>query len=204
MVVLGFKWSKSHQTLEKHDAENTAPAVAITPDHKNFQRSRRVNAQAGDRDPIGDSEDGRRAALEKIVQESRTVQTISVDGFDYRVKVRNTSAKVVEVVFWEYQFKETLNPAHVGRRQFLCGVQLKPRNEKELQTFSLTGPGDVISADSLESKSKNLFEEQVVINRVEYADGTIWQRKDWSFAEMRSAIARAVSTPWGTEMCRGL
>ena len=39
---------------------------------------------------------------------------------------------------------------------------------------------------------------------IEYADGSIWQRKDWNFAEMRASIQRAVSTPWGVEMCRGL
>jgi hypothetical protein len=44
----------------------------------------------------------------------------------------------------------------------------------------------------------------VTINRVEYADGSIWQRRDWNFAEVREGIARAVSTPWGPEMCRGL
>jgi hypothetical protein len=36
------------------------------------------------------------------------------------------------------------------------------------------------------------------------ADGTIWQRKDWNFLEVKESIKIAVSTPWGTEMCRGL
>jgi hypothetical protein len=48
------------------------------------------------------------------------------------------------------------------------------------------------------------YQEKAVVNRVEYADGTIWQRRGWSFAEVRSAVARATSTPWGGEMCRGL
>ena len=204
MMVLGFKWSKSHRTLEKHDAENTAPATVLTPDHKNFQRSRRVNAQAGERDPISDTEDGRRAALEKIVQESRTLQTTSVGGFDYRVKVRNTSAKVVEIVFWEYQFSDPSSPEIVTRRQFLCGVQIKPDKGKELQAFSVSGPSDVISVASLANNSTDSFREKAVINRVEYADGSIWQRKDWKFAEIKLTYARAIATPWGSEMCRSL
>jgi len=127
-----------------------------------------------------------------------------VDGYAYRVKVQNTSAKVVEVMFWEYQFKEKANPTNVARRQFLCGVNIKPDKEKELQAFSVNGPSDVISVSSLGNKAEELFEEQVVINRVEYADGTIWQRKDWNYAEVKLGIARAIGTPWGTEMCRGL
>ncbi len=203
VVVRSFKWSKSRQTVEKRDtATSTAPAPAMISANRNFERNRRVNDPAGSRDPNAESLDGRRAALEKNVQESRSPQP--VDGFAYRVKVQNASTKVIEIMFWEYQFKESANPANVVRRQFLCGVNIKSDKEKELQAFSVSGPNDVISAESLAKKSGNLFEEKVVINRVEYADGSIWQRKDWNFAEVKASMARAIQTPWGAEMCRGL
>jgi hypothetical protein len=176
----------------------------MIPANKNFERNRRANDPVGVRDPNGDTLDGRSAALEKSVQEARAAKPKEVDGFAYRVKIQNASKKVIEVVFWEYQFKETANPANVARRQFLCGVNIKPDKEKELQAFSVSGPSDVISVGSLANKPENLFEEKVVINRVEYADGSIWQRKDWNFAEVKSGIARAIGTPWGAEMCRGL
>jgi hypothetical protein len=202
--VLGFKWSKSRQVVERLVTPSNAPAAAMIPANKNFERNRRINDPAGVRDPNADTIDGRSAALEKSVQESRSAKNKPVDGFAYRVKIKNAGAKVIDVVFWEYQFTELANPSNVGRRQFLCGVNIKPNKEKELQAFSLAGPGDVVSADSLANKSADLFAEKVVINRVEYEDGTIWQRRDWNFAEVKSAIARAVATPWGTEMCRGL
>jgi hypothetical protein len=205
IVVRDFKWSKSRQTVETLNPTATAPAAAMIPANKNFERNRRANEPAGVRDPNVDTLDGRSAALEKSVQESRAPKPKPVDGFAYRVKVQNAGAKTIEVVFWEYQFKETANPTTVARRQFLCGVNIKPDKEKELQAFSTLGPSDVISVGSLANKSGgNLFEEKVVINRVEYADGSIWQRKDWNFAEVKLTIARAVATPWGTEMCRSL
>jgi hypothetical protein len=205
VVVLSFKWAKSRQTIEKLDSTSTtAPTAAMIPADRNFERNRRANDPAGVRDPHADTIDGRSAALEKSVQEARTPQPKAVDGFAYRVKVKNASAKVIEIIFWEYQFKETANPTTLARRQFLCAVNIKADKEKELQAFSLSGPSDVISVGSLSNKSGNLFEEQVVINRVEYADGSIWQRKDWNFAEIKSTFARAVGTPWGAEMCRGL
>lgn len=207
LVVLGFKWSKSRQIVEKLETPVTVPAPAMIPANKNFERNRRANDPAGVRDPNGDTLDGRSAALEKSIQESRAPKPKPVDGFEYRAKIQNASKKVVEVVFWEYQFKELANPTTVVRRQFLCGVNIKPDKEKELQAFSTLGPSDVISVASLANKTEkpeNLFEEKVIINRVEYADGTIWQRKDWNFAEVKLGIARAIGTPWGTEMCRGL
>jgi hypothetical protein len=204
VVVLSSKWSKSRQTPEKLETPVTGPAPAMIPANKVAERNRRVNDPAGVRDPNADTLDGRSAALEKSVQESRTPQPKAVDGFAYRVKIQNASTRVIEVLFWEYQFIDPSNPQTVARRQFLCGVNIKPDKEKELQAFSLSGPTDVLSVGSLANKSGNLFQEKIVINRVEYADGTIWQRRDWNFAEVRSNIARAIRTPWGTEMCRGL
>lgn len=204
VAVLGFKWSKSRQTIAQPSKASTTPAPAMIPANKNFERNKRINDPAGVRDPNADSVDGRSAALEKSVQEARSPKPSPVDSFSYRAKVRNASAKVIEVLFWEYVFTESSNPTKVARRQFLCGVNIKPQKEKELQAFSLSGPSDVISAESLDSKSGNLYQEKVVINRVEYADGSIWQRKDWNFAEVRLSIARATETPWGSEMCRGL
>jgi hypothetical protein len=205
VVVLGFKWSKSRQAVEKSpEPINAAPAAAMTQNDRNFERNRRVNDPAGARDPNADTIDARSAAIEKNVQESRSPARKFVDGFTYQVKVRNASAKVIEVMYWEYQFTESSDPTNQLRRQFLCGVNIKPKKELELRAFSLSSPSVTVSVESLANKSGNPFVEKVLINRVEYADGTIWQRKDWNFAEMRLAIARAVKTPWGAEMCRGL
>jgi hypothetical protein len=206
VAVLSFKWYKTRQVIEKLDGPANAPtpAPAMIPANKNYQRNARVNDPAGAKDPNEDTIDGRSAAIEKIVQESRTPKTKPVEGFAYRVKVQNSSPKVIEILFWEYQFIDPSDPANMARRQFLCGVNIKPAKEKELQAFSVSGPSDVVSVGSLANKSGNALQEKVVINRVEYADGTIWQRKDWKFAEIRFTYKRAVETPWGSEMCRSL
>jgi hypothetical protein len=205
VVVLGFQWSRSRKTVEKSaEPAIVPPAPAMTVHDKNFERNRRINDPAGARDPNADTIDARSAAIEKNVQESRSSGRKTVNGFEYQVKVRNASTKIIEIVFWEYQFIESKDPANLLRRQFLCGVNIKPNKEKELEAFSLASPSVAVNVDSLANKSEKLFAEKVVINRVEYADGSIWQRKDWNFAEMKPVIARAIATPWGAEMCRSL
>jgi len=201
--VVSARWTKTRQRVERLDTGASTPAAAITPADKNFARNRRVNDPAGVRDPNADTIDARSAALDKAVRESRS-QAVEVEGYAYRVKIQNPGGKAVDVIFWEYQFEETANPSNLTRRQFLCGVQLKGGKEKELQAFGASGPAGTISAESLANKTANPFAERVRINRVEYADGTIWQRKDWNYAEVRASIQRAVSTPWGAEMCRAL
>jgi len=204
IVVINYKWTKSRQALEKLDPIVSTTAPAMIPDNKNYQRNARINNPVGARDPNEDTIDGRHAALEKITQEANAPSGKPVDGFSYRAKIQNTGDKVVEIVFWEYQFTDPANASITARRQFLCGVNIKAGKDKELQGFSVSGPSDVVSVETLGNKSGSALKEKVLVNRVEYADGTIWQRKDWSFAEIRLAYKRAVGTPWGSEMCRGL
>jgi hypothetical protein len=204
MDVVGHKWTKSRQRIAKTAAQGSTPAAAMTAANRNFERNRRLNDPAGVRDPNADTLDARSAALDKAVRDARSPQTVEVDGFAYKVKVRNAGPKVVEVLFWEYQFEEEANPSNLARRQFLCGVNIRGGKEKELLAFSASGPNGAISVDSLAGKAESPYREKVVINRIEYADGSIWQRRDWNFAEVRASVQSAVATPWGAEMCRGL
>ena len=206
IVVLGFKWSRWRQSSPPSAAADNAPAAAMIPQNKNYQRNVRANRTdpMGARDPTLDSMDGRSAAMDKAVEESRTPQPKVVDGYSYKAKIQNTGSRTVEIVFWEYRFVDTSNRESVTRRQFLCGVNIKPGKDKELQAFSLSGPSDVVNVASLAGNARSPFEESVLINRVEYQDGFIWQRKDWNFGEIRLTYNRAVSTPWGSEMCRAL
>ncbi|MDX6611555.1 MAG: hypothetical protein QOD75_741 [Blastocatellia bacterium] len=202
VVVVSQKWFKSRLTVEQANSTGMPPAPAMIAANKNFERQRRGNAPAGERDPNADSLDGRSAAMEKAVQDSREPRP--VDGFAYRVKVQNAGSKTIEALFWEYEFIDEANPSAMARRQFLCGVNIKPGKEKEVQAFSVSGSSDVINVVTLARKSGNPFMEKAVINRIEYTDGTTWQRKDWNAGEVRLTYANAVRTPWGAEMCRGL
>jgi hypothetical protein len=204
VVVLGFKYLKSHQTIQQQELPSTAPAPAMIPENKVYQRSERAQAPPGVIDPNTQTMDGRSAALDRSMQESRSPHSTSLEGYTYQVKIRNAHTQNIEVVLWEYQFKESSNPTNVVRRQFICRVKIKPDKEKELEAFSVLGPSDVVSTASLTNKYENLFEEKIVINLVKYADGSILQRKEWNFAEVRSNIERAMKTPWGSEMCRSL
>ncbi|HEX9928239.1 MAG TPA: hypothetical protein VGB02_06890 [Pyrinomonadaceae bacterium] len=203
--VLNSKWSKSRQRIENPNNQGVIPAEsATTPGNRNLERNRRINDPVGTPDPKERTIEARSAALEKNMQDSRSPKSKSVDGFIYQARIRNQGRNTIEILFWEYQFKERENPTNVVSRQFLCGVQIKPDKEHELRVFSTFSPGSLISIESLENKSGSLFEEKILINRVEYADGTIWQRKGWTYIDMKPSIDRALATPWGLEMCRNL
>lgn len=203
LIVVSHKWSNTRRTTAKgnpNDPPPPAPSLTASAS-RTAQKADRLNDNGGPRDPAPETLEGRSAVLEKIVRESRSQQSKTLEGFSYGLKVKNESAKQIEVVFWEYQFID-VTTSLVTRRQFLCGLDLKPGKEKEVVAFSMSGPSKVVSTESL-VESKAPLQERVLINRLEYADGTLWQRPDWSFAEIRLSYKTAMATPW-TEMCRGL
>jgi hypothetical protein len=208
VTVVSLKWSRARQNASASNPSvtgPTTPAPAMITANKNFERNARGNDPAGVRDPNADTLDGRGAAIEKSVQEARTPKGTAVDGYTYLVNVQNTSKKVIEILFWEYQFIDPSNPAIVTRRQFLCGVNIKSDKQKELRAFDVSGPGETVNAGSVADPPGKGLLEKVVINRVEYADGSSWTRKDWNAAEIKLTYKRAMATPWNPgEMCRGL
>ena len=201
MTVTSFKWSRARQKVDVPETEGNAPARAMIPQNRIFARNARVNDPPGVRDPNQDTIDGRSAALEKTVAQSRAPQSKTMDGYAYRIKVQNTHSKLAEVVFWEYRFIDPANPQTIARRQFLCGVNIPSGKGKDLEGFSLSGPSDVVNVQTL---ADNAFKEDVLINRVEYADGTVWQRKGWSLAEVKGSYDRVLREPWVPGSCKGL
>lgn len=202
LTVVSFKWSPVRRIPKREELPNMAPPPEMTAGNKNAGRVARINNPQIP-DPNEQTIDGRSAAIEKIVQESRVANPKPIDGFLYETRVRNGSTKQIEIVFWEYQFIDQTNTL-VARHQFLCGVKIKPDREKDLSTFSLLRPSEVINAATAGDKNASPFRERVLINRIEYSDGSISQRRDWNFAEIKMSYKRAIETPWEGEMCRGL
>ena len=203
MLVTSFKWTKSRRAVPQAETTTTGPAAAMIPQNKIFARNARANDPSS-RDPNPETMDGRSAAIEKNVQESRSSQPKYQDGFLYKIKVQNPTTKVVDYVFWEYQFTDPTDTKLTSRHQFLCGVSIKGEKGSNLEGFSFSGPVEVISAASLANKSDKVFQEKVLINRIEYSDGTMWQRKGWRLADVKASYDRVLRETWTLGMCKAL
>ena len=201
VLVTGFKLIKDRKPIENAATATYSPAPEMNSTNKVIERQKRANAPAGDRDPNTGTIDARSAEIDRIIEESREPQP--VDGFTYSMKLQNGSGKTIQILFWEYQFREIANPANLTRRQFLCSTKVNPDKAKELQVFSLSGPSNVVNVKSLAKASGNQFKEGVVINRVEFADGTFWQRIGWDVNQLR-LIPKARSETRNMPVCRSL
>jgi hypothetical protein len=203
VAVLSHSWSKTKLAAPQQTSSTNGPAAAMIPQNRNFERNRRANMPPGDRDPNMDSMDGRSAAMERSVEESRSNKK-PIEGFEYNAKLQNQSAKTITAIIWEYQFKESLNPSNITGRQFLCGVAIKSGKGQDFRVVTPKGPSEVISAASLANGPKDKFQETVLINFIEYSDGSVWQRNDWDSEAARRAFDSKAVKERVSSLCFGL
>jgi hypothetical protein len=95
--------------------------------------------------------------------------------FSYSVQVRNSGAKMIKAIDWDYVFFDLNNQNELGRRQFRSEEKIAPGKSKELKLFITTPPTQTVSIHSLDKNERTNLGELVVIVRVEYLDGSVWQ-----------------------------
>ena len=95
--------------------------------------------------------------------------------FLYRASVKNTSTKQIKEIDWDYIFLDSFNGDELDRRQFTSVQNIAPGKQKELVFTLPTPPTRRISIYALDKKETSGIEGRVLIVRVKYADGSVWQ-----------------------------
>ena len=95
--------------------------------------------------------------------------------FLYRASVKNTSTKQIKEIDWDYVFLDPFDGHELDRRQFTSVQNIAPGKQKELVFTIPTPPTRRISIYSLDKKEAKGIDGRVVIVRVTYADGSVWQ-----------------------------
>lgn len=112
--------------------------------------------------------------LEEDVKSER-MDSKPVDIYKYRVELKNRGSKVINWIFLDYQIGAPSDPDNPLHRQFACAVKIKPDEREKFEALSNSPPRRLISATDTQAH----LTERLIINRVEYNDGTIWQRVGW-------------------------
>ena len=95
--------------------------------------------------------------------------------FVYRVTVKNTGTKTITGLAWDYLFFDSSKVEQVGQHSFQQRVKIRPGKSAELIKYSNMPPTSVIDATKAKKGEVELSEE-VLIRRIEYEDGSVWER----------------------------
>ena len=167
LLVVKFSWSKLrpnngliHSVQDPGPAMNEPVRVNQTPRNEPMEVRNRRDMQE------------RRAEMINAERNATNSSTRTPDQYILRLEVKNVGTNTIKNMVWEYQ--PTAETANYDLRQYVCSMKAKPKESKTFELVSPSSPLKVVSAD------KKAQEGKVVINRIEYADGTVWKRKGWS------------------------
>ena len=117
----------------------------------------------------------RDAQTDAAIVEKTKQQAPARYRFVYKASVMNTGEKTIKEFDWDYVFFDSMTGEEVGRRQFTGVEKIAPGKTKEFVFLISTPPAQTISVQALDKKEREVLTEQVVIVRVLYNDGSVWQ-----------------------------
>jgi hypothetical protein len=95
--------------------------------------------------------------------------------FVYRAKVRNIGTAAIAAIDWDYIFYERGTENEIGRQQFTSEETIGAGKTRELIVTLSSPPTHTISVTALNKEERDALSEKVIVVRVKYADGSVWQ-----------------------------
>jgi uncharacterized protein affecting Mg2+/Co2+ transport len=173
VIVLKFSWSKERLGWERDPFGGPV---------ENFDEMR---VRARNEKRIDDAKRGGSPEVDRIRRESKADSAILEQrrrksppryGFMYKVTVKNAGTKVIKSLDWDHVFFDPQTKAETGRHQFTGDEKIAPGKQKEFTVFASVPPSRTISVYELNKHERATVGDAVVIMRILYADGSVWQR----------------------------
>jgi len=95
--------------------------------------------------------------------------------FIYKTKIKNNYTAAITQIDWDYVFYERGTDNELGRQQFTSEEQIGPGKTRELTVRITSPPTRTISVTSLSLEERDRLSEKIVLVRIQYADGRVWQ-----------------------------
>jgi hypothetical protein len=95
--------------------------------------------------------------------------------FIYKTKIKNNHTAAITQIDWDYVFYERDTENELGRQQFTSDEHVGPGKTKELTVTITSPPTRTVSVTSLNLEEHDRFTEKIILIRVQYADGRVWQ-----------------------------
>lgn len=172
--VVKFSWSKERLNWEQN------PFNGPNENFHEMQFRARSEKRLSDAKKSGTA--GQQASAERdlkvdaaIVQAGRQSSGAPRYYFIYRTSLRNSSTKTIAEVDWDYVFIDAATGLELGRHEFTSAKTIAPGKTKELSFMLSSPPTRRISVYALNKQERSGIADQVVVVRVKYSDGTVWQ-----------------------------
>lgn len=110
--------------------------------------------------------------------------------YESRADVKNNSGKIITAFVFAYRASKTTQ--FTADQEILCKVTLKADEIRKITAVSYA-PNVVDASAEKNGRAAKPTLEDVIIDRVEFADGTTWQRRDWNSLRLAGPAVKAIS-----------
>ena len=170
LQVVKMSWKAQTRPARDIRPEDNNPAMQKLPG----KDQRVVRTTRGERLPVYDQAERASRESDDIWPETGA----TVRGYEYQATVRNTGQKEIKAVDWQYNFTDSQDQSFVTHHRFQSMTKIAPGKEVKLSKFTTAAPTQVVNAKAVENKRDKPYSEQVMITRIVYTDGSVWERPD--------------------------
>lgn len=168
--VVKSRWQKRvyNPALDEDPLAAARDTTRLERQRREAQRVNTIRSQLG------------RPPLPMPTQTAESLDRLSLNEtttvYVYEIKVLNTGAKKIRSLLWEYVLYDQQTEREVGRHLFESKVGIDVGKSKGLAAWSTQPPATVVDVSKTDRESRGQFAERIDVQRVEYEDGTVWER----------------------------
>jgi len=176
IAILKFSWSKVHPLQN-----NSRVDSSLEPYDEVRDRIANERRMADARNSNNKSEAARIERVEQMREDAKTKARqqktpLPREAYNYKVTLQNNGAKTIKSIDWDYIFFDPVTKNEVAHHQFTSDEKISPGKSKEFGVLYPNPPIMTISASALNNKKELPVKEQVILVRITYSDGSVWQR----------------------------
>lgn len=170
VTVVGGRWDRQvyNPALLEDPMTASTEAERLLRERRQVERENQARARSG------------RAQLplptEPRVMTTRRSSEPATTVYVYMIRVSNGGTKKIRSIAWDYVLFDQATQREMGRNQFESRVGIGVGKTKDLFGSSKRPPAMVVDASKSDKVERGQYAEGVEIRRVEYSDGTVWQR----------------------------
>jgi|SRR5215208_3108071 len=171
LVVIKFSWDKERIRPFPSMATLASQDELIQQSRREQQLATARNAQAKGTASRLESQNVNHQEAKVQAQQTELPR----DGYRYKVTLRNEGIKTIKSIDWDYYFVDPVTNQELARHQFTSEETIKPGKSKEVTVLYLKPPVKTVDAHTLRKKEGASFAGRVIIARLQFSDGSVWQ-----------------------------
>ena len=94
----------------------------------------------------------------------------------YKIKAKNNGLKTIKALYWDYQFLYPDTQRVLGTHRAVSSKKLLPGKTTVFKAEMAEPPVAFVSNAEFDKEFQLKFTERLIILRVDYTDGSVWQR----------------------------